>query len=149
MSNSLPLADLGNVPAVKLETVGDKVSGRIVRVARQQQRDFDTGAPMVWSDGNPRLQTVIVLDVNGEERALYAKGGNYDVVSGTGLSMESAIVAAVREAGGASIDAGAELAVAHSGLGKPPRAGANAPKLYTAQYRPATASANVSDLFTS
>lgn len=149
MSNdSLPISDLQSSPSVKFERVGDRVSGRITSVRRQQQTDFDTGEALSWSNGDPRMMTVVRLEVDGEERALYARGGKYEVVDGEGTSLEAAIVDAVVAAGGTSIERGAMLHVVHSGLGKPPKRGANAPKLYRAQYTPPTAAVPISDLFT-
>lgn len=150
MSNdSIPLSDLSAGPSIKFEKIGDKVAGRIVRASRQQDRDFDTGAPLSWSDGNPKLITVIVLDINGEEQTLYARGGRYEAESGEGTSMETAILLAGRAAGSASIDVGGELVVAHTGLGKPPRVGAHHSKLYTAAYKPPVQGVAVNDLFAS
>jgi hypothetical protein len=148
MSNdSLPISDLISSPSIKFDTVGDRVSGVITAVRRQQQTDFDTGEALSWSNGDPRMMTVVRLEVDGEERALYARGGKYEVVEGEGTSLESAIVDAVVAAGGTAIERGARLEVVHSGLGKAPKRGANAPKLYRAKYTPAAASVPVSDLF--
>lgn len=148
MSNdSLPIGDLIASPAVKFEAVGDRVAGTITSVRRQQQTDFDTGEALTWSNGDPRMMTVVRMEINGEERALYARGGKYEAVEGEGTSLEAAIVDAVVAAGGTSIAKGATLEVVHSGLGKPPKRGANAPKLYRAKYTPPTESVAISDLF--
>jgi hypothetical protein len=64
--------------------------------------------------------------------------------------MLNAIGTAVRTAGASSLDVGGMLAVVHSGLGKPPSPGFNAPKLFTAQYQPPapqTQQVDVDDLF--
>jgi hypothetical protein len=152
-SQSVPLSDLARGPAVKFDAIGDKVIGRIISARREQQRDFESGQPMTWANGDPRLQTVITLDTADGEQTLYARGGRYDVIAeGTGLSMEAAIVTAVSNAGGPrSIDPGAELVVQHTGLAKASKAGLNGAKLYTAAYRPPSPAeaeqAKVSDLF--
>lgn len=147
MSDSLSLNDLTRAPAAKFEQMGDKIAGKIVAVRRTQQRDFDTGTPMSFPSGDPRMQTELVLQTAEGEFTVYARGGRFEVGSGEGQSMESAIVSAVRAAGGTSIDTGAELAIVHSGLGK--RDGAKQPaKLYVAQYKPKPeGSVNVDDLF--
>jgi hypothetical protein len=148
MSTSLPLSDLARGPAVKFEKIGDKVAGKILAVKREQQRDFDTGKPLVWDNGDPRLQTVIMLQTADGEQTLFAKGGKFEVAEGEGLAMENAIVAAVRAAGGSAIDPGAELAVAQTGYAKPQRAGMNPAKLFVAAYKPAAGpSVDVADLF--
>ena len=146
-NDALPISDLISSPSVKFEKVGDRIAGVVTSVRRQQQTDFDTGEALTWSNGDARMMTVVRLDVDGEERALYARGGKYEVVDGEGTSLESAIVDAVIAAGARSIERGARLEVAHSGLGKPPKRGANAPKLYRAKYSPPAASIPVSDLF--
>ena len=149
MSESLPLSDLARGPAAKFENIGDKIAGRIVSVKREQQREFESGKPLVWDNGDPRLQTVIGLDTADGEVTVYAKGGKVgDIAEGEGMAMENAIVAAVRSAGADSIDPGAELAIQHTGIAKPTRAGLNGQKLYVAAYKPgAPGSVDVSDLF--
>lgn len=145
--SSLPIGDLTRGSAIKFDNVGDRVKGIVTNPRREQQRDFDTGSPMTWDNGDPRLQTVVGMTVDGEERTLYARGGKYEVVEGEGTSLEAAIVEAVVAAGASDIAEGAELEVVHTGLGKPPRKGANSPKLYRAKYTPPRASVPVSDLF--
>jgi hypothetical protein len=63
--------------------------------------------------------------------------------------MEVAIAEAVKAAGCNSIDEGATLAVAHTGLAKPQTRGYNAAKLYRAQYKAPVSSVNADDLFES
>jgi len=150
MSDSMPISDLRGAASLNatLANVGDRVAGTIVSVRRAQQTDLDTGSPLTWSDGNPRMMTVVVIRKDdGEEGALYARGGNFEVVTGEGTSLEGAIVDAVTTVGASSIDAGARLEVVHSGLGKRSSAAKNPPKLYRAKYTPAASSMAVSDLF--
>lgn len=148
----LPLGDLERGPSAKFPELGDKYAGVITSVKRTPQTDFDSGEVLTWNDGSPRLQTLIELELgDGTTTTLYAKGGKYEAAKGTGQSMESAIVAAVKAAGGTSIRRGDMLAIEHTGLGKVSRKGMNAPKLFTAEYRlaePANASVAVDSLFT-
>ena len=138
------------------EEIGDKISGKIALVERRQQRDFTTGDPLNWDDGSPRLLTYIELQTDERDpeieddqgiRALYAKGGNYDVAEGKGQAMEKAIVAAVKAAGAKSIDEGAKLTVAQTGRAKATVRGYQPARLYTAKYEAPTASVDVDDLF--
>lgn len=138
MSDSLNISELSRGPAVKFEAIGDTAVGTIISVKREQQRDFDTGVGLTWDNGDPRLQTVIGLDTADGEVTLYAKGGKVTVGSGEGLTLEAAIVAAVRKAGASSIDPGAKLAVKHTGMSKPPKAGLNPTRLFVAQYEAPT-----------
>ncbi len=149
MSDSLNLSELSRGPAAKFVDIGDKVTGKITSVKREAQRDFDSGAELTWSNGDPRLQTVIGLDTADGEVTIYAKGGKVNTIAeGEGLAMENAIVAAVKAAGASSIDPGAELAVAYTGTATPTKKGLNGMKLYVAQYKAAApSSVSVDDLF--
>src|SRR5690606_39856948 len=70
--------------SAKFPTIGTKVGGRVVRDAEEvQQRDFDTGEPLFWPDGKPRMQLVVTVDTgqpdtddtdDDGERAIYIKG---------------------------------------------------------------------------
>lgn len=153
--SGLDLNEIGSgSKAWSAEEVGEKVSGIITLVERRQQRGFDGGAPLTWDDGSPRMLTYIEIETDLREgddddgiRALYCKGGNYEAASGSGMSLEKAVVDAVKKAGAKSIDVGAKLSVAHTGIGKKTAKAFQAPKLYTAKYEPATASVDVVDLF--
>ena len=147
MSESIDISTLASSPAAKFDAVGDMVKGRIEGVRQAQQTSIDTGEPLTFSDGTPRMQLVIRLDVDGETKTLYAKGGNYDVASGEGTSMQQAIVDAVMGAGASRIETGATLAVVHSGLGKKTNAAFSAPKLYRAEYRPPVEAVPIAGLF--
>lgn len=149
MSNSIPLSEIETSPAAKFERIGDSHKGRIVAIDKRQQTDINN-VPL-WFDAahtQPRMQWIITIEKsNGERVAFYAKGGKFKAVSGSGESMLSAVGSAVRAAGAASVDIGADLGVAHTGMAEA-QAGKNAAKLYTAQYWPAAAaSVPVGDLF--
>ena len=154
MSQSVPLSDLqGGASAAKFEQIGDKHIGVIVSIDPDRaQTDPKTGVIKTFADGTPRKQLVITIQPEtGDAVSLWAKGGNFTVASGSGESMQNAIGTAVRAAGANSLDVGAKLGVAHTGLGTA-AAGMNPAKLYTAQYEPPTAkptSVDVGDLFTS
>ncbi len=155
MSESLALNEIGGgSKSFPFENVGDKVAGIIKLVERRQQRSFDGGTPLTWDDGSPRLLTYLEIETDLRDsddddgvRALYAKGGNFEAASGSGQALEKAIVDAVKKAGASSIDAGARLAVAFTGVGKATTRGFQPPKLFTAQYEPPRASVDVDDLF--
>lgn len=152
MTDSIPLSDLERSPSAKFEQHGDKVAGTITAVKQQQQTDPVTQQPKFMPSGDPIMLLVITIETaDGTSLSVWAKGGNYPVATGTGTSMQNAIFAAVRAAGGNSIDAGAQLAVAYTGDGEA-KPGMNAPKLYTAQYQlpaPKPQSVPVDDLFSS
>lgn len=155
MSNSVGLDEIGGGgKSWSPETVGESITGRIRLVERRQQRSFDSGEPLTWDDGSPRMLTYIELETDLREgdddegiRALYAKGGNFEAAEGKGMALEKAIVEAVKKAGSRSIDAGATLSVQFSGLGKKTNRAFQPPKLYVAKYEAPKASVEVDDLW--
>jgi hypothetical protein len=147
MAESMDLSELSNPAAVKFESVGDRVAGRIIDVSQQPQTDIETGEPLYFTSGKPRLQLVIVLEIDGESRSLYAKGGTYEVASGEGTSLQNAITEAAKAAGAKSLDAGATLEVVHTGLGKKTNPAFSAPRLFRARYSPPVASVPLDGLF--
>lgn len=155
MSNNstshIPVGDLENSPSAKWDAgIGTSYAGKIVSLAQRQQTDPNTGQARYFGSGDPMMVWVITIEqANGDRVALWASGGNYKVASGEGTSMLSAIGIAVRNANAAGVDVGADLAVAHTGMG-PKEGSKNAPRLFTAQYRPASsvaASIPANDLF--
>lgn len=148
MTTSIPLSELGSSPSAKFEKIGDKFVGRIVAMDRRSQTDPVTGAVKTFADGSPRPVLVITIEqADGETVALWARGGNYEPAQGHGESMMAAIGTAIRAAGANSLDEGAMLGVAHTGLGKANGPGMNAPLLFAAQYQPPAQSIPADDLF--
>lgn len=138
----------GGAKSAKLDNVGDFITGRIVSAEVRQQTDLVTGAPKTFENGDPMNQLVIVLqtdlrdgDDDDGQRALYAKGGRFEVASGKGVALKDAIADAIRAKGGKGLDIGSTLTVQHTGLGVA-RRGQSAPKLYLAKWEPATVSLN-------
>lgn len=142
----------GGAKGWSAENVGDHIEGTITAVNARQQTDPANGIGKTWSNGDPMMQLVfsIVTD-DGEERAIYAKGGKPDVASGEGTSLLEAIKTALTAAGmKGSESVGHRLLVAHTGLGKKTNSTFNAPKLWKAKItRQAASTSNVSvdDLF--
>lgn len=156
MNSSLSLTDLGGGSGKSWSPeVGDKISGVIIGITREQQTDFQTGAPLSWSNGDPRMQTVVELqtdervdDDDDGVRSLWLKGGkNFEAASGSGHSGEVALAMAAKEAGADSIDEGARLQVVCSGLAKPTTRGFQPAKLYSMKYEAPKASVSAGDLF--
>lgn len=147
-TNSIPLSDLESSPSAKWNAVGDSYRGRILSMEKRQNTKPGSGEPVFFPSGDPQMVWVITIEQNNGDRvALWAAGGNYKAASGSGESMLSAIGAAVRAAGAAAVEMGAELAVAHTGMGEA-SPGKNPPRLYTAQYRAPVPAAVPVDLFT-
>lgn len=148
---SIPLADLESSKAASFENIGDKYVGVITSIKHQQQTDPATGQVKTFQSGDPMWLYVITIEpTDGSDAvALWAKGGKFTAVQGSGDSMLSAIGKAVREAGASEVTVGGTLAVALTGMGEQ-KIGQSAPKCYTAQYRPPAPAAQtvpVDDLF--
>lgn len=145
----------GGSTSWKPENIGDSITGTINSIKRVQQTDFTTGEPLEWSDGSPRLQTVIELQtnesVNGDDdgiRSVWLKGGrNYEAAEGKGKSGEVALAEAAKDAGVTSIDEHAKLQIAMTGRSKPTTRGYQPAKLYTMKYTAPVASVSADDLW--
>ena len=95
-----------------------------------QSRDFESGEPKTWSDGNPVMSVVIMLDVQGEARSLWAQKPS---------AMFAALVAAQKEAGVGPMEEGGTLYVKF--IGETPNAKnpkLNKAKQYAVKYEPPT-----------
>lgn len=125
------LAPRAQYPTAKFDAPGTRVHGVITQPPQDSQvRNFTTGELETWPDGNPIMQTRVVLRVaTGEEVAVYAKG-----------RMAKAITGAIIAAGADDLEVGGELSVTFTQYGTPKK-GAQPPKLYEAEYAEPTASA--------
>lgn len=119
-----------------------EIDGTVVAAEQRQQTEFDSGKPLTWDDGSPRMQWVFTLQVaeptsdDDGLRCIYAKGGNFEVGEGQGKAMQPAIFDAYRAAGVTEIE-GVRLRVKRTGLGKASR-GKQAPPLYSAMVEKAS-----------
>jgi len=137
MTDSIPLSELEATAAAKFDQHGDRYAGRITQLKRQQQSDPATGQPKHFPSGDPMMLVLVTIQpADGDPVTLWAKGGKWTAKVGTGRSMQSAIGAAVAEAGASTIEVGGELAVAYTGDTEPTGPGRNPAKLFTASYRP-------------
>lgn len=144
----------GGSKAFPFEEIGDKVTGQITLVERRQQRSFDSGKPLEWDDGSPRMLTYIELQTDlrddGDDdgvRAVWAKGGQFEVAEGQGKSAEQALVQAAKDANVKTIEEGGKLSVVFSGRSKPTIRGYQPAKLFVMRYEPPTSSVDTDDLF--
>jgi hypothetical protein len=96
-----------------------------------QSRNFDTGKPETWDDGNPKMAVVVGVEVDGEKLNLWAR-------------KPSALFAALakahkadKDAGGQGIAVGGELKVQLSGQKKnPEKPKLNPQNLFRAKFKP-------------
>lgn len=94
-----------------------------------QSRDFETGNPASWPDGNPKMSAVVKVTVNGEERSIWAAKP----------SALFAAIASAQQASGQQIAPGGTLVITytHDKPNDNPRL--NAAKQYSAVYTPPNA----------
>ena len=137
------------------QNVGDKITGKIVSVERKQQTSMDDGSLLTWDDGSPRMMTVVGIqtDLRDDDdddgvRSLWLKGGkNFEAAEGKGHSGEVALAEAAKKAGSSSVDEGANLTFAMTGVAKAKTRGYQGAKLYTAKYEPPRQTVATDDLF--
>lgn len=114
-------------PSVKFDSPGDTARGEVVTKELRQQTDLDTGDPLVWSDGRPRMQLVVTIRVSPESdddeglRNLYVRA-----------NMRQAVIAALKLAKQSDLTIGDTLSVTYTGDDKPAKRGVQGAKLYTA-----------------
>lgn len=128
MTNPDPLAGGDKAPALSFKNmpVGTTYTGEVLEDPKLvQARDFDSGDPAVWPDGNPKMAVVVRVNVNGEERSIWAPKPS---------AMFKALADA-QKAAGKRITVGGRLTVKFVGE-KPNERNErlNPQKLYTATY---------------
>lgn len=128
-----PFADSDNVPAISFADapVGTVYSGRITSLPKElQDRDFATGKPKFWDDGQPMMVVVLRLQVQTphgeEERGVWARKPS---------SLFRAIGAA-QKASGKRLELGGTLAIRLVGTQPAKNPRHNPQKLYEARYEP-------------
>jgi hypothetical protein len=140
MSNALNYDELddlftgGGAPAASFAAIGDSISGTIVNAEARQQTDFDSGEPLTWDNGDPRMEVVLTLstklrdpeieDDEGERR-LFCRG-----------QMLTAMRGAVKKAKDKKPRIGGRITVTYSEDGEQKKKGFNKPKLFTVVYEP-------------
>ena len=146
----------GGGKSFQFDEIGDKCSGKITLIERRQQRAFDSGKPLEWDDGTPRMLTYVEVETSLRDdddddgiRALYCKGGNFEIAEGQGVSAEQALVQAAKDAKVKTLDEGGDLDMVFSGRSKATVRGYQPAKLFVARYSPPVASVAADDLFAS
>lgn len=125
----------GGGDAVRFDDIGDSVEGTIVGARRQQMRDYDTGQPITWDNGEPKWEYLFDLNVDGEAMTLYARNQLWVTVRD-----------AIKETSPSGLpEVGGTLKVRFDSLGEPKKKGYSPPKLYKARYQPAPAPAALSE----
>ena len=135
--------------------VGDKISGLVVSASKEQQRDFDSGALLEWDNGDPRMESVAIVETDLRDpelenddgkRALHLRGGNYEIAEGSGLAGQKALLEAISKAG-VRCEPGVKIHAAITGIAKPTGRGRNPAKLWTIKLEKAAPGIDADDLF--
>lgn len=129
-----PFAGAEGLPSLSFKDapLGTTHTGVVTRAPELvQSRDFETGEPAFWKDGNPKMAVVLHmrLDSTGDEVAVWAAKPS---------SMFAAMGAA-QKAAGAQISLGGRLAVTLQGEKPNDNPRLNAQKLYAVRYQPGDA----------
>jgi hypothetical protein len=130
----------GSSQSFPFEAAGDSVTGKIVALDEIQQTDLESGMPASWPDGRPKMMYRVTLQTalsdgydDDGQRTVYLRGSRKPE-SKSGLG---AVLQAVKATTGkTALDIGAVLTLTYTGDGQPSRPGFNAPKQYSATYRP-------------
>jgi hypothetical protein len=134
----------GGAPAVKWETLGQKVVGPITKAEARQARDFETGDLLTWDDGRPKMEVILTIATGQIDPGIEGDDGERRVfVRG---HMFTALREALNKAKARKPEPGGRVAIVWSGEGEPPKKGFKAPRLFTVAYEP-PAIAAVEDLF--
>lgn len=130
----------GGYPSAKFSQIGDYVEGVIDhKPTPQQQRNYETGDPEFWDNGEPKVQVRVVLQTDERDdsipddvglRAVYVKA-----------ELQKAFRDAMRAVQVKTLEPGGWVRVSYvgNGVNKNPRL--NPPKLYEVIYRPPTGTA--------
>jgi hypothetical protein len=51
----------------KFANPGDAIAGKIVGIREQQAKEFGTGKPLYWADGNPQIEVLFSLATDNRE----------------------------------------------------------------------------------
>ncbi len=63
-----------SAPSLKFTEIGTTYEGQVVGSEVRNVTDFKTREPLFYDDGRPKKQLRITLNIDGEERSLWAKG---------------------------------------------------------------------------
>ncbi|WP_061960634.1 hypothetical protein [Demequina flava] len=122
----------------KDDPIGTSITGQIVTTEVRQQTDIQSGQPLTWDNGDPKMQLVVTIntdqridDEDDGNRALYVKGSK----SIGSKSLHDAVRAAVQNANAKGLEPGGTLTVTFIGTEPSKTRGFNDRKLWEATYK--------------
>lgn len=131
------------VPSAKFKTIGDSVTGKIVKLDASQQtefrRDGKPGDPLTWPDGKPKMQVIVTLQTTQRDPSVEDDDGQRRVFI-KGKQLTDATKAAVRAARAKRLDVGGTFTVVFV-REEESDWGGSATKFYEIEYVPPSAAA--------
>lgn len=132
----------GGGRSAKFERVGDSITGTVATPPTlRQQTDIQTGKPVSWDNGDPKMVLVVQLQTSQRDdadddglRNLYLAGGFKRA------TLQKAVADAVRSSRSTGLDVGGTLTVQFTGEEPSDTKGFHPAKLYAAKYAPPSAS---------
>lgn len=117
----------------KADPVGTEITGRIVRIDEEQDRDWVTRAPVFLTDGViPKTTPILILQTDGTARTVGP--GLRKLYRRTGV--RDALIEALDTAGITEPQVDGIVWMKFAALGDPPAENFSAPKLFDATYEP-------------
>jgi hypothetical protein len=133
----------GGVPGAAFEEIGDSWTGIVVDFEKVQQTDYDTGVPVTWDDGTPKMMLHVDILTEARDPEIVGDDGVRRLfVRGNMLTkMKSGLRAAKMR-----MDRGVQVTVTHTAVGEPPKKGMNPPKLYEVSFQPGPTGVDADEL---
>jgi hypothetical protein len=129
----------GGVPWGRFEDFGDVLTGTIVEEPEvRQSRDYDSGEPAFWPDGNPQTELVIVLQTTARDAEIEDDDGKRQFVVNSGAK-KAALREAVQKARARGLAVGGTLSVTYTHDAEPKKRGYRGAKQFKAVYTPPAA----------
>lgn len=114
--------------------IGDTITGTILAREVRQTRNFQTGEPETWDDGNPRQQVVVTLETDLRDPSDPDDDGARAVYIKWWGPQRAELVRAVKAAGAEDLEPGGTFTATYTGDGEQKQRGFNPPKLYRYEY---------------
>jgi hypothetical protein len=125
-------------PWAKWPAVGAVVTGTVIDApSARQSRNFESGEPDTWPNGDPKMEVVVPLATSERDPEIEDDDGERSLVLPVGSARFKAVQAAMKRAGVKALAPGGVIAVRYTKDGpKPKGSKLNAPKEFSAEYTP-------------
>ncbi len=133
-----------SIPSISFKDakVGDSFTGIIAELETAQVRNYESGEPEFWEDGNPKLQIVVTLDT---DYAANADDDGQRKVYLFGQKLQAAKTA-IKEAGIEKLEKGSTFTITYSGTKPSSNKKYNDVKIYSITIVPGKSNPAVDNL---